>query len=63
MNVVAQVDRTRHPFLDGKTKRLLIDGKWVEAASGKTFASHQSRHRRGAGHMWRRVIGRISTAP
>ncbi len=28
-----------HPFLDGKTKRLLIDGKWVDAASGKTFES------------------------
>jgi aldehyde dehydrogenase (NAD+) len=27
----------RHPFLDGKTKRMLIDGKWLEAASGKTF--------------------------
>jgi aldehyde dehydrogenase (NAD+) len=30
---------TRHSFLDGKTKRLLIDGRRVEAASGKTFAS------------------------
>ena len=29
----------QHPFLDGKTKRLLIDGKWLEAASGKTFDS------------------------
>jgi aldehyde dehydrogenase (NAD+) len=28
---------TRHPFLDGKAKRMLIDGKWVEAASGRTF--------------------------
>ena len=28
-----------HPFLDGKPKRLLIDGKWREAASGKTFDS------------------------
>ncbi|MDO9714104.1 aldehyde dehydrogenase family protein [Paracraurococcus lichenis] len=26
-----------HPFLDGRPKRMLIDGKWVEAASGKTF--------------------------
>lgn len=31
--------RTRHPFLDDKPKRMLIDGKWVEAASGKTFES------------------------
>ena len=28
---------TRHPFLDDKPKRMFIDGKWVEAASGKTF--------------------------
>src|ERR1700730_14086428 len=35
MNVMTQV----HPFLDGKTKRMLIDGKWLEAASGKTFES------------------------
>jgi aldehyde dehydrogenase (NAD+) len=27
----------RHPFLEGKAKRLLIDGQWVEAASGETF--------------------------
>ena len=26
-----------HPFLDGKPKRLLIGGEWLEAASGKTF--------------------------
>ncbi len=29
-----------HPFLDGKPKRLFIGGKWLEAASGKTFATH-----------------------
>ncbi|ALS65145.1 MULTISPECIES: aldehyde dehydrogenase family protein [Pandoraea] len=28
---------TRTPFLDGKQKQLLIDGKWVEAQSGRTF--------------------------
>src|ERR1700729_2724281 len=33
MNVMTQI----HPFLDGKTKRMLIGGKWLEAASGKTF--------------------------
>ncbi len=26
-------------YLDGKAKRLLINGQWVEAASGKTFES------------------------
>ncbi len=31
------VQTVRHPFLTGKPKRLFIDGKWVEAASGKTF--------------------------
>jgi len=39
MNVVQDVRTERHPFLTGKTKRMLIDGKWVEAASGKTFES------------------------
>jgi aldehyde dehydrogenase (NAD+) len=33
MNVMTPI----HPFLDGKTKRMLIGGKWLEAASGKTF--------------------------
>jgi aldehyde dehydrogenase (NAD+) len=28
-----------HPYLDGKAKRLLIGGEWVEAASGETFDS------------------------
>src|SRR5260370_31571759 len=39
MNGIQQIERLSHPLLDGKTKRLLIDGKWVEAASGKTFES------------------------
>jgi len=29
----------RPTFLDGTPKRMLIDGRWVEAASGKTFPS------------------------
>ena len=28
---------TAHPFLDGKPKRLLIGGQWVEALSGRSF--------------------------
>lgn len=28
-----------HPFLDGRTKQLLIDGAWVDARSGQTFTS------------------------
>jgi aldehyde dehydrogenase (NAD+) len=39
MNVIQPIERARHPFLDGNTKRLLIDGKWVEAVSGRTFDS------------------------
>jgi len=40
MNIVTPLDARTHSFLNGKTKRLFIDGKWVEAASGKTFATH-----------------------
>lgn len=29
--------KQKHPFLDGNPKKLLIDGKWVDAASGQTF--------------------------
>lgn len=39
MNVIAPVEAC-HPFLTGKPKRLFIDGKWMEAASGKTFETH-----------------------
>src|SRR5579875_1601265 len=35
--MTADVHILRHPFLTGKPKRMFIDGKWVEAASGKTF--------------------------
>ena len=31
---------TRHPYADGSFKKMLIDGSWVAAASGKTFESH-----------------------
>jgi aldehyde dehydrogenase (NAD+) len=39
MNVVQSIREARHPYLDGKVKKLLIDGKWVDAVSGKTFDS------------------------
>ena len=32
-----EVRAERHPFLDGRPKKLLIDNQWVNAASGKTF--------------------------
>jgi aldehyde dehydrogenase (NAD+) len=33
------MSQTNHPFLDGKPKRMLIGGQWVEALSGKSFDS------------------------
>ena len=37
MAVSQAIPITRHPFADGSYKQMLIDGKWVEAASGKRF--------------------------
>jgi aldehyde dehydrogenase (NAD+) len=39
MSDVAKPATFRHPFLDGKPKRLFIDGRWVDSQSGKTFAT------------------------
>jgi aldehyde dehydrogenase (NAD+) len=33
------MSNTVHPYLDGKPKKLLIGGQWVDALSGKTFDS------------------------
>ena len=33
------ISMTRHAFADGSFKQMLIDGKWVDAASGKHFES------------------------
>jgi phenylacetaldehyde dehydrogenase len=38
MTVTTEVSRTTREFV-GTTRRLLIDGQWVEAASGKTFVT------------------------
>ena len=38
----------------GTPRKMFINGKWVEAASGKTFPVLQSRHRRSAGPGRRR---------
>jgi len=37
---VESVPSRNLPFLSGEAKQLLIDGKWVQASSGKTFASY-----------------------
>src|SRR5690349_15952504 len=39
MTVVEKGQATRPAYIDGKTKLMLIDGRWVPAASGKTFES------------------------
>jgi aldehyde dehydrogenase (NAD+) len=33
------VNQINHPFLDGKPKRMLVGGQWVESLSGRTFDS------------------------
>ena len=35
MAVTQAIPITRHPFADGSYKKMLIDGKWIDAASGK----------------------------
>jgi aldehyde dehydrogenase (NAD+) len=40
MAVTQAVPFTRHPYADGSYKQMLIDGKWVDAASGKRFETH-----------------------
>src|SRR6201992_3359301 len=40
MAVTQAIPMTRHPYADGSYKKMLIDGKWIDAASGKTFESH-----------------------
>src|ERR1700761_7528058 len=37
MAVTQALAMTRHPYADGSYKKMLIDGQWVDAASGKRF--------------------------
>jgi aldehyde dehydrogenase (NAD+) len=39
MNVATPIEARRHPFLTNTPKQLFIDGKWLEAAFGKTFGT------------------------
>jgi aldehyde dehydrogenase (NAD+) len=34
MAVTQAIPMTRHPYADGSHKKMLIDGKWIDAASG-----------------------------
>jgi aldehyde dehydrogenase (NAD+) len=40
MAVTQAIPITRHPYADGSYKKMLIDGKWVDAVSGKKFETH-----------------------
>ena len=40
MAVTQAIPITRHPYADGSYKKMLIDGQWVDAASGKRFETH-----------------------
>src|SRR6187200_449070 len=40
MAVSQAIPITRHPYADGSYKKMLIDGQWVDAASGKRFETH-----------------------
>ena len=51
--VAPQMHSRVQEFL-GKPRKMFIDGKWVDAASGKTFPHLQSRHRRSDGEGRRR---------
>jgi aldehyde dehydrogenase (NAD+) len=39
MPTAMTIPLARHPYADGSFKQMLIDGKWVDAASGKRFDS------------------------
>src|ERR1700710_397703 len=40
MAVTQAIPITRHPYADVTYKKMLIDGKWVDAATGKKFETH-----------------------
>src|SRR6202167_822109 len=37
MNIAQPISKAHHPYADGSYKKMLIDGQWIDAASGKTF--------------------------
>jgi len=40
MAVTQAISMARHPYADGSYKKMLIDGQWIDAASGKRFETH-----------------------
>ncbi len=47
----------------GRTSKILIDGKWSDAASRKNFRHLQSGDRRGAGAESPKATAKTSTGP
>ena len=52
MAVTQAIPITRHPYADGSYKKMLIDGKWVDAASGKKFETHNP----ATGELWAALL-------
>ena len=48
MGVAVQLEPKTKEFVTAPVRKMLIDGKWVEAASGKILRDAEPRHRRGA---------------
>ena len=40
MSIAQPISIARHPYADGSYKKMLIDGKWEDATSGKRFDTH-----------------------
>ena len=40
MGLMQPISATSHPYANGSYKQMLIDGKWVDAQSGKKFETH-----------------------
>ena len=65
MAVTQAIPITRHPYADGSYKKMLIGGQWVDAASGKKFATHNPatiRLRAGKRHGAGSIPGSYSEA-
>ena len=40
MGLMQPISAKSHPYANGSYKQMLIDGKWVDAQSGKKFETH-----------------------
>ena len=63
MGVAFQLEPSVDRFVKAPPRKMLIEGKWVDAASGKTFATVESRDRERARPTSPRATPRTSTGP